>query len=363
MVTVALCLLLSATDKPAVTTLVMDPPAANHAALFDQEPPQAPSPSMAEDGRLKRFLGALSGGVVGLAAGLALMPAGDATTFCGVGPFAPPGGCVGGFHIMSGILAPLLSVTGAFLGYQLMGGEGSLLTAAAAMVPAVLVAMTLLAVAAEAGAMTTLELAPYFVASSAVLVGGAALALDLRGSQLSQLGGAASWGGAASGRVGLSSLVSLLTVGASVAGTTLVGVATCSGAGSPAFCVPFSAAVGAGLGALSALAVYGVHQALGGRGTLTAAMLGMGVALAMSGAIFGGFFAAAGGPFTTNFSQVRNTSGAILMTEALVIAGTFFPMLALEWSHTNAVKSSLPGISFSAAPVREGGMVAAAMRF
>ena len=45
------------------------------------------------------------------------------------------------------------------------------------------------------------------------------------------------------------------------------------------------------------------------------------------------------------------------------MAGLFVPLLALEWSHTNALEASLPKFVFSAAPTPNGGMVGASMRF
>ncbi len=346
MVTAALFLFLTvAPDQPVEAPPQVSP----GATRFDALPPQ---PQVSDDARVQRFLGAFAGGVVGLAAGLSLMPLGDASAFC-----FPAGSCVSAVHGMFGAFAPLLSLTGAFLGYQLMGGSGSLLTTAVAMAPAVLIALTLLSIAAEAGASTALEFAPYMVGAGVFLAAGAALSLDLRAQQLNSLGGASSWGGASAGRVALTSLVSLLTVGSSVALTALT-AALCRSAE----CVALPVTVGAVLSLAAAASVFGVHRALNGRGNFAAVLLGMGTALAVSGAATGLFITAQGG-FGGAFSPVRSTSATVLLLELAFISGIFFPMLALEWSHSANVKSALPSFTMGAAPLREGGMVSAALRF
>lgn len=353
MVTVALCLLLTAAPEEAGREMSLVPstavPAANN---FDSLPMP---PQVSDDRRVQQFVGALAGGVVGLGAGFALIGLGDAfPTGC-----FPAGACLNFFHGLAGTLTPLLSLVGAFAGYQVMGGDGSFLTTAVAMAPAALIGLMLLTIAMEAGAATPLDFVPYAVGAGAFLVGGAALSLHLRGVQLSSLGAAASWGGASAGRVAATTLISLLTVGSSVALTTLLAAALIwplQAAGAV-----IAAVGGAALSVASAFTIYGVHRAMNGRGSAGAALAGMGVALAASGAAFAFFLA--NGSSSGIFTPLPMTSSGILMIELAIIAGTFFPMLALEWSHTNAVKSSLPGITFGAAPLREGGMVSAALRF
>ncbi|HEY1087406.1 MAG TPA: hypothetical protein VGE37_06920, partial [Archangium sp.] len=72
-------------------------------------------------------------------------------------------------------------------------------------------------------------------------------------------------------------------------------------------------------------------------------------------------FALSQGSF--NFSAIRSTAGSVMFAELAIIAGMFAPVLALELSHTAAVEAGLPKIQFSAAPIRDGGMVGASMRF
>lgn len=353
MVTVALCLLLTAAPEEAGREVSLLPttavPAANN---FDSLPPP---PQVSDDRRVQQFVGALAGGVVGMGAGFALVGASDAfPTGC-----FPAGSCINFFHGLAGTLTPLLALVGAFSGFQIMGGDGSLLTTAVAMAPAALIGLMLITIAIEAGAVTPLEFMPYALGAGAFLIGGAALSLHLRSVQLSSLGGATSWGDASAGRAALTAIVSLITVGASVALTSLLGAAlvyTLQGAG-----VAIAATAGVALSVASAFTIFGTHRALKGRGSVAAAFTGLGVALAASGAALTLYIVnnSASG-FT---SSLPATSSGILMVELAVIAGTFFPMLALEWSHTNAVKASLPGISFGAAPMREGGMVSASLRF
>lgn len=354
MVTVALCLLLTAAPEEAGRELSLVPSTAALAANnFDSLPP--PPPQVSDDRRVQQFVGALAGGVVGLGAGFALIGLGDAfPTGC-----FPGGACLNFFHGAAGTLTPLLSLVGAFAGFQVMGGDGSLLTTAVAMAPAAVIGLMLITIAMEAGAVTPLDFMPYAIGAGAFLVGGAALSLHLRSVQLSSLGGAASWGGASGARVALTSLVSLLTVGASVVLTSLLTAALIwplQAAGAV-----IAGAGGVALSVASAFTIYGTHRALNGRGSAGAAFAGLGVALAASGAAFAFFIA--NGSTAGVFSPLPSTSSGILMVELAIIAGTFFPMLALEWSHTNAVKSSLPGVTFGAAPLREGGMVSASLRF
>lgn len=342
MVTAALCLLFAVAPEAAPTPSLVPTAAPSSATTFDGLPPAAPRVN--DDKRVQQFVGALAGGVVGLAAGFAFLPLSDSLSggICR--------GCLNPFNALVIGAAPLLSLVGAFAGYSVMGGAGSLLTTTLAMAPTVVVALGLLLVAREMAASTALDFAPFMVGMGAVLAGGAALALDVRGQQLSSLGAAAPWGGAAPGRVALTSLVSMLTMGASGALTVLAIAALAPVLSFVA--VPFVALVGGALSVASTFAVYGVHRGMRGRGSLAAAFAGMGLALTASGAALALFAA-----------NSTNIAGAILMTELAVLGGVFFPMLALEFSHTQAVRASLPGVTFGAAPLRDGGMMSAALTF
>jgi hypothetical protein len=312
---------------------------------FDSLPAVAEIP---EDARVKRFLGAFTGGVVGLGATLALMPIGD-TLGCFGGP------CVSFLHGFIGVLAPLMSLGGSWLGFELMGGDGGLVTPSIALAPAILISLGLLSIAREMDANTIISMMPYVIAGGVFLAGGAALALDLRARQVNSLGNAAGWGKASAGRVAITSLVS----GLSTAGVALLSGLFFGAFYGPGIVIGLVTAIAGSFGV--AAATWGVHRALNGRGTFTSALtgLGLGMLATLGGA---GLFALSQGGFTS-FSPVRNSAATILLMELGVAAALFSPVLALEWSHTNAVEASLPKFSFSAAPTPNGGMVAAGMRF
>jgi hypothetical protein len=277
------------------------------------------------------------------------MPLGDS-----LGCFGGP--CVSFIHGMVGVFAPLLALGGSWLGFELMGGDGGLVTPSIALAPAILVSLGLLSIAREVDANTALSLMPFVIASGVFLAGGAALALDLRARQVSALGAAQSWGKASASRVAITSLVSLLSTAGAALFSGLFFAISYTGWGVVA---GFTAAIAGSVGV--AAATWGVHRALNGRGSFVSALTGLGIGMLtlLAGA---GLYALSQGGFTT-FSPLRNGAGTILLVELGVAAALFSPMLALEFSHTNAVQASLPTFSLSAAPTPNGGMVAAGMRF
>jgi hypothetical protein len=345
---VAVVLWVSLAAEPSLTP-APEPTKVNPAALQFEEPP--PPPKVSDDARVKRFLGALAGGVVGLGATLAIMPAADGACFPGTGIT-----CVNGWHGLLAVLAPFMATTGAWAGFSLMGGDGGWLTPVVAIMPALLVGLGLLSVAREVNAGSVLQLMPFLIASGLVLAGGSALALHLRAQQLERLGAAASWGAAKPGRVALVSLVAGLAAATSA---LLTGLVIGSSFGSP-LGLGFGALVAVGGTLGTAAAAWGVHQGLGGRGSFGASLAGLGVGwLVVGGGI--ALFALSQGSF--NFSPLRSTAGPLLFAELAIVAGMFTPVLALELSHTAAIEAGLPKIMLSAAPIRDGGMVGAAMRF
>jgi hypothetical protein len=362
--TAALCLVLGlAVDDDASQStrdpLIIVAPSPDAVAPNEAAPKEAVNfdalpmpPVVSDDARVKRFLGALAGGVVGFGVTTALMPLGDAGCFGGAG-------CVSTGQMVLGIAAPIVSMLGAWLGYQIAGGEGGLLTSMVAMVPAVLLALVFSNLANSAGVDTMRALMPFYIASGAILVGAAALALDLRAQQLGRLGRAASWGGASAGRVTVTSLVGALTLGAAAGATVLV-AALCRDAA----CVVLDVVLGAAglLGA--AAATWGTHTAMGGRGSFLASFAGFGIGALATLAAVGLYAGSQSFGFGGNsIDSIRSTGGAILAVELGTISALFLPALALEWSHTNAIEESLPRFTVGAAPTNGGGMVAAAMRF
>ncbi|MDP2275367.1 MAG: hypothetical protein Q8K32_31765 [Archangium sp.] len=323
--------------------------APNKLTTFDELPPLQQT---SDDARVKRFIGAFTGGVVGLAASLALMPLGDT-----VGCFGGP--CVSFVNGMVGLFAPLISIGGAWLGYALTGGDGGLLVPALALAPALLIALALLSLAQETGVNSALNMMPYVVTAGVFLAGGGALALDLRARQLARLGAAASWGSAPAGRVAVTSLVTGLAAGGAAAVSGLLFALGSFTALGPILLIAAAAAGSVGVAA----AGWGVHRAMGGRGTFLSALTGLGIGALVTlagGALFA--VSQGGSPFGT-FSPLRNTAGTILLAELGVASAVFSPALALEFSHTNAVEASLPTFTFGASPIAQGGMISAGLRF
>lgn len=305
-------------------------------------------PTVSDDARVKRFLGAFTGGVLGLAATMALMPLGDSSCFGGRG-------CLAGSQVVFGAVAPFVSAFGSWLGYTIAGGEGGLMTPFLAIVPAGVLALILSLVANGAGAETVGALMPYFITSGVLLSGGAALALDIRSRQLDRLGRASTWAAAPAGRVAVTSLVSMLTVGAGIAATALVG-ALCRDGG----CIALDVVLGSAAVIGAAAAVWGVHAAMGGRGSFLSALASMAIGTLVT---FGAVALYAGGISFSGVGAIRSTASAMVAVEVGMISGIFLPALTLEWSHANAVEASMPSFSFGAAPTSGGGMVAGTMRF
>jgi hypothetical protein len=125
---------------------------------------------------------------------------------------------------------------------------------------------------------------------------------------------------------------------------------------------PILGVLSAATGSLGvAAAAWGVHRAMHGRGSFLSALTGLGLGWLVTGAGLGLYALSQGG--FSGFSFVRSTAGAVMLAELGVASATFGPTLALEWSHTNAIEASLPTLSFSATPIPQGGMLAAAVRF
>ncbi len=333
-----------ADDAPTSATLTpVSAPA--DAVNFDElpEPPKADA-LIGDEKRVQRFLGALAGGMVGVGAMAAFLPLAEGDL-----RFTGCVGCVSAGQVVLGAAAPIVGVLGAWLGSFLMGGQAGPLTGFAAMVPALLIGVALAAIANSMDLRTGVQHVPLLVVAGAFLAGGSALALDLREQQLSRLGRAHSWGGATAGRAAVTSLTSALT--ATVAGFLSVLL----GALNPIAGVIGGLVQGVGVAA----ATWGVHQAMGGRGSFVSALSALGAGGALTFAAVGLFAAAQGSGFNT----VRSTGAGILAVELGIISALFLPTLALEWSHTDAIAAKLPQFSFGAAPTSQGGMVSAGVRF
>ena len=289
-------------DEPTPTELTPTPKRATPQLNFDALPEP---PKVADDARVKRFLGAFAGGVVGLGAAVALMPLGD-----GTGCFGGP--CVSFVHGLVGVFAPLLSLGGAWLGYQLTGGDGGLFTPSAALVPAILLALGLSSIAGAQDSNSALSLMPFLIASGAFLAGFSALSLDTRSRQLEHLGAAASWGKAGGGRVAITALVALFAAGGAVGMSVLL-----FALGQYSALGLVLGTVGAAAGTLGAAsAAWGVHRAMDGRGSFGSALAGFGIGWLTTFAGLGLFaLTQSAGSFSPFGSPVRNTASTILFVE------------------------------------------------
>lgn len=306
----------------------------------------APDPApvkVADDARVQRFMGALAGGVVGAGLGLAFTPL--------VGTPCGPGVCVSVGQIALGYSAPFLAAIGAYAGYQLMGGNGSLMAGFAGIVPGTIVLAALMLATQPDTSRNLISTVPQLAAGFATLIALSAMALDARQEQLGHSGSE----GAPTGRV-LAELAA--GVGAAVASAILsVGlVALCIG--SPACVV--AAFVGAWVGSIgTALVTWSVHSALKGKGTAASATLGMAVATVAAlisipvGVALG----------TRSFGSFDAAVGAASVVGAPLVAVLLFTTMALEWSHTAIVGGPRTSVSVGASPMPGGGVVAASLRF
>jgi hypothetical protein len=324
-------------------TLAADPmPATLAPGVLDPDP--API-AVADDARLKRFVGALVGGVVGAGLGYGLVALGKEPQECP--------GCGSTASIAAGFATPALTLLGTFVGWQVMGGDGAALAPFAAALPAAVV-LGLLLVAVPQFMPTTAQLVPELLVGTLALIALGTLALDLREHQLAGLRVRAR-GEAPVGRV-------LAEVGAGLGAALLSGLGAAAvlalsyGSG-----VVFAVGLGA-LGAVgAALTTWGVHRAMRGQGGALAALAGMALAavtaaIALPLGLVGGGLGQRGSPMAT--------TGAILAVAAPTVAVLTFTTLALEWSHAAAQdEASAPAIAVSGSPLPGGGMLAASLRF
>ncbi|MFT3712756.1 MAG: hypothetical protein QM817_34325 [Archangium sp.] len=348
--TLVLCVVLSGAAEPSDpdltpsdTSAAKATPGMNEDAVKFDELPVA-TPKVNDDARVKQFLGAFAGGLVGFAAMVALMPL-DQTLG------ASCLGCIGPFQLLLSVLAPVVSMTAAWGVHSALGGKGGLLTPYVAFFPAVILALIMINIARDIDVTTTVGHVPFLAAAGFFLAGGSAIALDLRGRQLDGLGTTSRWGGADAGRVAVTTLVSAATT--TVAALLSIGL----GALSPFLGIAAGLVQSVGVAA----AIWGTHKALRGRGTLGAALAGVGLAGLFTFASVGLYALAQN--FFGGISSLRTTTGAMLATELGVVSAMFAGTLALEFSHTAEIEAAMPKFQIGAAPMRDGGLVSAGMRF
>lgn len=330
------------TEPVAEKLAAPKPPVNDDAVRFDELPDN--TPRIGDDARVQRFLGAFAGGLVGLGATLALMPLTDVTSACP--------GCVNGWQIVLGAAAPIVSVVAAWATFSLLGGDAGILTPLVALFPAVLAGLLMANIAQSIEANTAVAQVPFVAAAGFFLAGGAAIALDSRARQLGNLGSARTWGGADAGRVAVSSLVSATTTAVSGLLSVLAGTLN------PFFGIALGVLQSVGVAA----ATWGVHRSMKGKGSLGSALAGMGVGGAVTFAALG-LYLLSSASFSSSFNLMRSTAGGLLTVQLGMVAALFAPTLALEFSHSLEIEASMPKFSLGAAPMRDGAMVAAGMRF
>ncbi|MBL8915313.1 MAG: hypothetical protein JNM17_31710 [Archangium sp.] len=328
--------------KEAKLTPAKPPALPNDDAVKFDELPDT-SPRVGDDARVQRFLGAFAGGLVGLGATLALIPLADSASPCPT--------CLNGWHVVLGAAAPVVSLTAAWATFTLLGGDAGILTPVVAYIPAVLAGLLIANIAKELDANTVTAQLPFLAAAGFFLAGGAAIALDSRSRQLAGLGSGKTWGGADAGRVAVNTLVSATTTAVSALLSVLGGVLN------PFFGIALGVLQSVGVAA----ATWGVHRSMKGKGTLGAALAGMGVGGAVTFAAVG-LYALSQSSFSS-FNALRSTSGGVLTVQLGIMAALFAPTLALEFSHSLEIEAAMPKFSVGAAPMRDGGMISAGMRF
>ncbi|MEW5742086.1 MAG: hypothetical protein AB1938_24435, partial [Myxococcota bacterium] len=328
-------------------------PATSGAALLPAAPPTSSDASSSADAaRVKRFLGALLGGAVGVALPLALAPAFS----CASGFIGVTASCFAPAHYALAIASPLLGLTGSLAGYVLAGGQPSA-AGFGAIVPAALVTLGVMAFTSQ---METSPLAlwvPGVIAGASVLALTSALLLTWREDHVvSATEAAGVRAGADRVRVAMS-LVASTALG--LAGT-FVSLLALSGCYSCSVAVPMTL-VG-GLLAAQAFAVWGIHRALGGRAPPWAPLVALAIDLAAAGVVMLAAWLPSSTPM--GFSEgARNALAATVAGVSTSIALTVVPTLLFEALHTRAVDNDGLAVRLGGGPVQGGGMITAGVEF
>ncbi len=308
---------------------------------------------MADDARVKRFVGALAGGIVGAGLAMALLPAADGGGSCAFCSTVTP------LHGFLGAMAPLLALTGAYAGWQVMGGDGAFAATAAAMLPAGLLTALLLLIVPfdQTGIRSSL---PQVITGLVVLSALTAVVLDWRQNTREGLGRLRDEGSAPGERVAAEVGMNVLGL-ASSTGLVALLASTIGGSGSVA-ATALTITVGA-LGVVgTALSTWGVHRALHGRGSFASSLLGLLVGAAVGGGV--ALLASLGTSFHSGLGADFGTVETILGVEVAAVAVLAASSLALEISHTVAVgERSGVALQVGGAPVPGGGLVSAGLRF
>ncbi|MEW5741307.1 MAG: hypothetical protein AB1938_20460 [Myxococcota bacterium] len=301
-------------------------------------------PAVTDEQRVKRFVGALLGGVFGAAAALPMF-----LSSTGVCPF--PSCAPSPLQYVGTLAMPLLAGLGALGGYALLGGDGAALAPFVALVPAMLVTLPFLMLGAATGAETALALLPFLLPGIALHIFTSAWLLSTRDEMLGPPGSLRRDMQAPATRVAATIGVGLaVTV---VGGLLSFGIASLC---AQSVCQAGAIAVGAVTLLGAALSQALTHRALGGRGPgwWGAAGVGGAALLVLATLPFSGM---SPGPFTSGVMSA-------LLVEAMAVSTLVLPAALLEWSHARTVGAEYaPKLSFGAAPMPGGGVVSAGLSF
>jgi hypothetical protein len=266
-------------------------------------------------------------------------------------------------HLVVGAGGLVLSLLGAALGVSLAGGEVSGAALAAGSFVGLLLSLALaatvgsvaLAAQVPGGGVSGLAL-PVVISGGALVVAAQALAALFRSDALE----ARPWVGASAGRLALTSVAFLGTLG----GGLLLATLLVSSGGY----VGGLLGLGLGVGSIgvSPLVAWAAHRASGGRGSLGVSYLAtMGIAgLGVLGALLAALTANAS-IRGNDWSQVNGGAAAALVVGGAILGGLGLP-LALEASHVSVLteeRAQKVTVSLAGAPVPGGAMGLVTARF
>lgn len=319
----------------------LDPSAVPNAALTTPEP----IAESADHGRVRRFLGAFLGGVVGFGVPLALAPV-----------FSCAGGvsCLGAGHLALAFSSPLLGLTGSVAGYVAAGGRASA-AGLGAIFPAALTTLGVMGAMSQMDPALLTSWLPAAIAGGAVLSLTSAALLTWREDATAELDEAP---GTTATRVRVAATIAASTAMA-LAGFVAVigGTLACSYGCSATMALTLSTLLLAG----HAYATWAVHRALGGRAPAWSPLLLMALDLAATGLVV----LAAWLPGSTfgGFSEGARNGLAVFTAATAAVAGlSIAPMLVFEALHTHALRSSKAGaLHVGVAPAPGGGLVTAGL--
>lgn len=309
--TLLLLTLLAQAPVARGTTLEPAPPQTHEAARTLDAPPAHDAWS---EHATRRFLGALAGGVVGVA-----LPASLALVGGTCDPLTMA--CTNTVGLIAALAAPVTAVVGGAIGHALVGGEAGAGVGLAALLSGVALGGALAVLHLFSVPSASPQAVALVIATAALSIGFQAFALEARHEAVTAHPDLA----VPAGRLVLEAVG---TLGALIAGgllSALIGGLIQS----PTLAV-ISATV---LGTVTPLIPYAIHRSKGGRGSLGAAYLG----LLGSAAFTLLTLATAAGVTSSLVFDARGVTLFGTFVTAGVLAATLGMPLMLEWSHGQAV--------------------------